>query len=101
MGGHPHRDVFQLSIDFRISRTSSASCGVALLIARSAVTIAPVRSPCRACSRAFRKSNALTSEYYNEVQLAVTGKKTAAQAMANVQAKVQPDLDAALASLKQ
>jgi multiple sugar transport system substrate-binding protein len=45
-------------------------------------------------------SNELTSEYYNQVQLAVSGKETAAQAMANVQAKVQPDLDAALASLK-
>jgi multiple sugar transport system substrate-binding protein len=43
-------------------------------------------------------SNELASEYYNQVQLAVTGKETAAQAMANVQSKVQPDLDQALAN---
>jgi multiple sugar transport system substrate-binding protein len=45
-------------------------------------------------------SNELTTEYYNEVQNAVMGKESAAKAMANVQAKVQPDLDAALASLQ-
>ena len=42
-------------------------------------------------------SNELTTDYYNEVQNAVMGKETALQAMQN---KVQPDLDAALASLQ-
>jgi multiple sugar transport system substrate-binding protein len=45
-------------------------------------------------------SNELTTTYYAEVQNAVMGKESAAKAMANVQAKVQPDLDAALASLQ-
>jgi multiple sugar transport system substrate-binding protein len=45
-------------------------------------------------------SNELSSEYYQQVQLAVTGAKTALQAMSEVQAKVQPDLDAALANMQ-
>jgi multiple sugar transport system substrate-binding protein len=45
-------------------------------------------------------SNELASEYYNQVELALSGKETAAQAMANVESKVQPDLDQALANLK-
>jgi len=46
-------------------------------------------------------SNELSSAYYAQVQLAVNGKETAQQAMANVQSMVQPDLDAALSNLKQ
>ncbi len=43
-------------------------------------------------------SNELSSAYYAQVQLAVTGKESAAQAMATVKNTVQPDLDAALAN---
>jgi multiple sugar transport system substrate-binding protein len=45
-------------------------------------------------------SDELTTTYYNEVQNAVMGKETAQQAMQAVRDKVQPDLDAALASLQ-
>jgi multiple sugar transport system substrate-binding protein len=45
-------------------------------------------------------SNELASAYYNEVQLAVTGKESAYQAMANVQNQVQPDLTLAWQNLE-